>query len=176
MWALGAVIRPDCGERSVAKPSRAASRWASRRALGKASSDQIWKRSPRPTTATHSVSPNCSQKLSGSTIRPGGVEGKLTHAANARWSPAPCESPLPNGSSSIRALVALEQGLAPALQAVGLDRGKSRTLHRSQPAQAMAHGGRAKLLRHDDAPLRVELFLEWSRRNTRFTPIPRTSP
>ena len=60
----------------------------------------------------------------------------------------------PNASSSITASIAVEQRLAAALDAVGLDRGEA------EDAVERAGRGRAELLRHHDAPLGVQLFLE----------------
>ena len=60
----------------------------------------------------------------------------------------------PNSSSSITPSVAVEQGLAAALDAVGLDGGKA------EDAVEGPGGRGAEFLRHDDAPLGVQLLLE----------------
>ena len=64
-----ATAAARCRARRSARPSRAISR-CSVRCAWKASRDQIWKRSPMPTTATQSVRPNWSQRVSGKVMRP----------------------------------------------------------------------------------------------------------
>ena len=83
-----------------------------------------------------------------------GVEGKSSHAAQYTGFQRAAQR-IAHGKLADQRLITVEQGLAASLQAVGLDGRK--TVDAVEPATA--EGG-AEVLRHDDAPLGVELLFE----------------